>query len=206
MANVNEHKREENPNNNEKLFYSLLGNYLKTLRIKAGFPTPEAFANITGMTRSQYSAYENGKNLTLITFRNILLEFNIKVEEWLNLDIVNPPLDQSKLIRSSRQARVDQVIEQVKIIAGTNYDVNIGSKVIQRYIDILIYCHTAKSRHEILTKLLEMDDSVNTLKRVAGKLIDYGWLQLTDPTNRNNPNQKYITSEVGKSVLSLKKT
>ncbi|SEO09161.1 Transcriptional regulator, contains XRE-family HTH domain [Mucilaginibacter gossypiicola] len=204
MAKRDNRNNVSDANNDNQAFYLVLGAFIKTLRVKAGFPTPEAFANIAGMTRSQYSAYENGKNLTLITFRNLLLEFNIKVEDWLNLSLIDPSNDSEKIIFNIRQARIDQVIEQVKIIENHDYSYNLGSKAAQRYIDILIFCHTAKSRHEILTKLLEMDDSVNTLKRVAGKLIDYGWLELTDPSNRNNPNQKYITSLSGKSILSLR--
>ncbi|QEM07807.1 helix-turn-helix transcriptional regulator [Mucilaginibacter rubeus] len=203
MANTNRGKKENDPNTDDDYFFQLIGAYLKFLRNKAGFPNPEIFANIIGMSRSQYSAYEAGKNLNLVTFKKILLQFNIKVETWLNLDIVEQQEGSNMIITKMRQGRIDQVIEEVKNIDGPLVANKIGTKEAQRYIDILIYCTTAKSRSEILVNLLKMDDSTNTLKRVAGKLLDYKWLELTNKTKKNSPQQRYVITKAGKNLLKL---
>jgi len=52
---------------------------------------------------------------------------------------------------------------------------------------------------------MKMDNTVNTLKRVAGKLLEYNWLELTDKGSKNSPKQSYITTEAGKKVLRLGK-
>lgn len=203
MAKIKGNDNTQDINITDEILLKKLGAFLKTMRKAAGFTSKRAFADTIEMSYSQYHGYESGKNITILTLKRILLEFNIKVENWLNLNIFNDDTDDSQLILNLRQARIDQLIEQVKSIENFNVSNNLGTKEVQRYIDILIYCNTPKSRSQIL-KRIKMDDTVNTFKRVAGKLITYGWLDYTDKVNKNNPNQKYCTTNSGKKVLQLK--
>ncbi len=66
-------------NTDDEAFYRLLGAIIKYFRIKAGFSTPESFAHLTGRHRSQYYEYESGKNMNMLTFRNLLLELGVQV-------------------------------------------------------------------------------------------------------------------------------
>lgn len=188
-----------------EVFLQKLGGLLKKMRKAAGFSTIRSFTDAIDISYSQYQGYESGKNITLTSLKRILKEFNFEVADWLNLDLENDKELDLKTIERIRQARIEQLIEQVKI-NNKSQDLNqISTRELSRYIDILIFCSNPKGRKEILVNLLEMDDSINTLKRVAGKLIDYGWLSLTDSKSRNNPNQKYVTTTTGKKILRIEK-
>lgn len=67
-------------------------------------------------------------------------------------------------------------------------------KTVQHDICILIYCHIPRSRAYILKDVIKLDDSYNTFQRVAGKLLDYGWLDYTDKKSKNSPTQAYYTT------------
>ncbi|EOR96281.1 hypothetical protein ADIARSV_0516 [Arcticibacter svalbardensis MN12-7] len=196
-------KKNKDLNNDNEYFLEQIGRYLRTLRLNAGFSSIESFANTIEMSSTQYGEYEKGKNLTLLTFKRLLLEFNIKVEDWLNTELFTSDNNISTLMERMQQTRIEQVIEQVKFTENITTSHKLTPKEIQRYIDILIYCHQARSRNEIIEKLLKMDDSTNTFKRVAGKLLDYGWIEPTDKKSRNSPVQRYVTTEIGKKVLRI---
>jgi len=204
MESKNSPKGDKDPNYDIEEFFRLIGQFIKHLRIQAGFPTPESFANTIDMPRSQYSAYESGKNMELTTFKRILLEFDIKVEDWLNLDLLGGKNSLHKQIKRMREARISQVISQVKKSDMTGDAEKLSVKAAQRYIEILIHCHIPRSRSYILEDIVKLEDSsYNTFKRIAGKLIDYGWLDYTNKESKNSPAQAYYTTEKGKKVLRL---
>src|SRR3546814_20983860 len=78
-----------------------------------------------------------------------------------------------------------------------------SSDLVQRYVDILIHCHTRRSRSYILEKLIKLDDTHNTFKRVAGKLVDYGWLDYTVKESKNSLTEAYYNTDDGHKMLRL---
>lgn len=194
---------EEDFNLNDELFLKLIGQFLINLRKKAGYSSIRLFVDTIGMSYSQYQRYETGSNITLIVLRRILSFYNLKVEDWLKLDLINSDNDLPGIVESMHKAKMEHVIEQVKIIDSAEVANNLSPKEVSRYIEILEFSIHPRSRNEILDIKLKMDDSTNTFKRVAGKLIEYGWLELTNKANKNSPNQKYITTEAGRKVIIL---
>lgn len=194
---------EEDFNLNDELFLKLIGQFLIDLRKKAGYSSIRLFVDTIGMSYSQYQRYETGSNITLIVLRRILSFYNLKVEDWLKLDLINSDNDLPGIVESMHKAKMEHVIEQVKIIDSAEVANNLSPKEVSRYIEILEFSIHPRSRNEILDIKLKMDDSTNTFKRVAGKLIEYGWLELTNKANKNSPNQKYITTEAGRKVIIL---
>ena len=186
----------------DETFLKGLGNFIKSLRIAAGFPSIKSFVDTIDMSYSQYQGYESGRNITMKVLKRILGELNLSVGDWLKIDISNLETGDPSTVASIREARISQVIEQVEILGGTKQARLLRPTDAQRYVDILIHCHTPKTRSYIL-KMFSLDDSYNTFKRVAGKLIDYGWLDYTDRKSKNSPTQSYYTTEAGKRVLRL---
>ncbi|WP_343302832.1 helix-turn-helix transcriptional regulator [Chitinophaga niabensis] len=64
-------------------YYERLGERLKTLRLEAGFDSAEAFAIHHKMGRTQYLAYERGKDLQLSTIRRLARFHKITPDELL---------------------------------------------------------------------------------------------------------------------------
>jgi|GEM_PF-3502828 len=191
----------KDPNYDDEYFFKLLGAFIRRMRRLAGFRSMRAFADTIGISYSQYQGYETGRNLTLAIFKRIMLEFDIRVEDWLNIDIFANQTIDSEHIKRIKTARIEQVIQQVKL-KNPPTEPLINPEIAQRYIEILILCNTPKSRTEILKDHLKLSDDINTLKRVAGKLLNYGWLKHTDQ-NKNSPQQRYTTTETGKKILRL---
>lgn len=190
-------------NVSDDLFLKQLGKFIRRMRKAAGFPTIRSFVDTIDMSYSQYQGYEAGKNITIKVLKFILSQLNLKVENWLNTDIFNIDLNDPKVTDNLKEVRIKQVIDQVKKIETTNDILNIRTIEIQRYIDILINCHIPRKRSYILKQIIKLDDTYNTFIRVAGKLIEYGWLDYTDKKNKNSPSQSYYTTEAGKKVLRL---
>ncbi len=188
-------------NTDDEAFYRLLGSIIKYFRIKAGFSTPEAFAHLTGRHRSQYYEYESGKNMNILTFRDLLFELGVQVSGWLNFDYLSDDSGRSRVVKEMKKTRVLQVMSQVALEEKAAANVKISPKVAQRYVDILISCLEAKSRIEILSEF-ELNTSYNTFKRATNKLKEYGWLEMTQKA-KNAPNQTYVTTEKGKDVIRL---
>jgi transcriptional regulator with XRE-family HTH domain len=201
MGKIDQTTISKDPNYDDEYFFQLLGSFIRRMRKLAGFKSMRAFADTINISYSQYQGYETGKNLTLAIFKRIMLEFDIRVENWLNIDIFANKTADSEHIKRIKNARIEQVTQQVKLKNSSTEPI-ITAEIAQRYIEILIFCNTPKSRAEILRDHLNMSDDINTLKRVAGKLLDYGWLEHTDK-NKNSPQQRYATTEAGKKVLRL---
>lgn len=190
----------------DETFLKQLGAFMKRMRIAAGFPTIRSFVDTVDMSYSQYQGYEAGKNITIKTLKRIFSEFNLQIEDWLKIDIFELNIEDPEIIEGIRSARINQVIEQVRHIDGKAEMLSLRPIDVQRYIDILIHCHTSRNRSYILDKVVKLDDTHNTFRRVAGKLLDYGWLDYTDKDSKNSPVQAYYTTEAGKAVLRLTKS
>lgn len=204
MSTSKESAKEDELDLSDELFLKSVGSFLMNLRKKAGYPTIRLFSDAMDMGYTQYQRYESGSNITLIVLRRILSFYNLKVDDWLKLDLTNDSNELDKIVETMKRARVDQLLYQVSKLESINAAKKLGTKEVSRYVDVLEFCIHPKSRKEILEVKLKMVDSVNTLKRVAGKLLDYKWLEPTNKINKNAPNQKYITTERGRKAILLK--
>ena len=204
MSTSKENLGDNKLDSSDELFLKSVGQFLMNLRTKAGYPTIRMFSDALDMSYTQYQRYESGSNITLIVLRRILSFYNLKVEDWLNLDLGNDSDELVKIVEAMKLAKIDQLIDQVGKLDSIDAAKSLSTKDVNRYLDVLEFCMLPKSRKEILEIKLKMVDSLNTLKRVAGKLLDYNWLEPTNKINKNAPNQKYVTTDAGKKVISLR--
>ena len=63
-------------------------------------------------------------------------------------------------------------------------------------------CITPQTREDIF-RYLKLKKHSDTFKRYIKPIIEAGWLEMTDPGNPTNPNQKYHTTERGKILLQI---
>ncbi len=77
----------------------------------------------------------------------------------------------------------------------------VSDQVRAQVITILKYCITPKSRVEILS-FLNLKNHTDNYKKHLFPLIDRGFIQYTIKENLKDRNQKYQTTEFGKSVLN----
>lgn len=68
----------------QELLLLKLGKRLKRLRITNGFGSQENFANICDLSRSQYSRYENGMNITLLILYKIIKVHKISLDNFFS--------------------------------------------------------------------------------------------------------------------------
>jgi transcriptional regulator with XRE-family HTH domain len=68
----------------EKEILDQLASRLKSLRIKKGFSNYEHFANVSGISRTQYGKYEVGENLKILTLVKILKTMDITLKEFFS--------------------------------------------------------------------------------------------------------------------------
>lgn len=185
----------------EELFLKQLGKQIKSTRENAGYTTPEAFACAINMSRSQYANYELGKNMKILTLRNIFLELGLPQDHWLTFPSNQTESDKEKHAERINKIRLSQVMSQASALEKGNVAIDI--KKAQRYVDILLNCMTPQSRSTITRKILKLEDSYNALQRNTDKIIEYGWLAQTEES-KNSPNQAYYTTKAGREVLRLR--
>lgn len=75
-------KREENLEEYQKEQMTQISSALKRLRIEKGYSNYDHLAYDIGMSRSQYGAYENGQNVTLLTLMKILNHFEMTIADF----------------------------------------------------------------------------------------------------------------------------
>lgn len=101
-------------------------------------------------------------------------------EKFLNLD------DQSN------DQEADQVSDQV------------NDQVNDQVISILTLCLSPKSRQEILSFIGITNQTKNFNTHIL-KLLKEKWIDLTIKDNPKDRNQKYVTSDLGKSIIASTK-
>lgn len=65
-------------------FLKQLGKRLKSLRKRNGLGSQEQFAAKCELSRSQYSRYENGMNITILILKKIVEVHNINFKEFFS--------------------------------------------------------------------------------------------------------------------------
>jgi transcriptional regulator with XRE-family HTH domain len=75
-------KKEENIEEYQKEQMIQISSALKRLRIEKGYSNYDHLAYDIGMSRSQYGAYENGQNVTLLTLIKILNHFEMTLVDF----------------------------------------------------------------------------------------------------------------------------
>ena len=68
----------------EEEFYERLGHRIKQLRLDADFTSAESFAREYNIGRTQYLAYEKGKNMTLETMIRLASVHEMTVGELIH--------------------------------------------------------------------------------------------------------------------------
>lgn len=74
--------KEQNIEDYQKEQMKKIASSLKRLRIERGYSNYDHLAYDIGMSRSQYGAYENGKNMTMATLMKILKHFNMTIFDF----------------------------------------------------------------------------------------------------------------------------
>ena len=188
-------------NYSDELFLKALGDFIKAMRVAAGYPTIRSFVDTVDMSYSQYQGYESGKNITIKKLKEILNYFGLTPKDWLKIDLENTEFPLNMAVERLEYMRIKQVMSQVEVLKGREESLSLKTIEIERFIKILIACHEPKTRSFILKDIVKMEDSHNTFKRVAGKLLDYGWLDFVDKESKNSPEQAYYTTVEGKNLL-----
>lgn len=75
-------KKEENIEQYQQVQITQISSALKRLRIEKGYSNYDHLAYDIGMSRSQYGAYENGQNVTLLTLMKILHHFEMTLVDF----------------------------------------------------------------------------------------------------------------------------
>ena len=93
---------------------------------------------------------------------------------------------------------------QVKAHDRDQVKAQVSDVVIDRIIETLLLCSTAKTKGEILNNI-GLIDRYNNLKNNILPAIDAGLLARTIPDKPTSRSQKYITTQKGKEILSIQK-
>lgn len=75
-------KKEENIEQYQQVQMTQISSALKRLRIEKGYSNYDHLAYDMGMSWSQYGAYENGQNITLLTLMKILNHFEMTLVDF----------------------------------------------------------------------------------------------------------------------------
>lgn len=68
----------------EKEVLIRLGVRIKALRVNAGFHSQETFSYASGVPKAQYSRYEKGSNITMLSLQKILKFHKISWENFFS--------------------------------------------------------------------------------------------------------------------------
>lgn len=69
-----------------ELFYKLLGERIRQLRIESGYSSQETFAYDAEIPRAQYGKYEKGTNMTILSLCKILKFHKMSFETFFSED------------------------------------------------------------------------------------------------------------------------
>ncbi len=75
-----------------------------------------------------------------------------------------------------------------------------NDQVNDQVVRLLKYALTAKSREELLLHL-GLKNHFDNYKRHVEPIINRDWLRMTIPEKPNSRNQRYITTDIGRSIL-----
>ena len=78
----------------------------------------------------------------------------------------------------------------------------VGDNTGERIYSMFEYCIASQTRENIF-RYLKLKKHSDTFKRYIKPIIEAGWLEMTDPDNPTNPNQKYRTSHKGKILMQI---
>ncbi|MFM1853467.1 MAG: hypothetical protein RL164_785 [Bacteroidota bacterium] len=85
-----------------------------------------------------------------------------------------------------------------------NFDSQSSDQVNDQVISILTLCLSPKSRQEILSFIGITTQKENFNTHIL-KLLKEKWIELTIKDNPKDRNQKYVTSDLGKSIIASTK-
>lgn len=189
--------------NEDASFLKALGFFLQRSRKECGYKNANSFANVIGMSESQYRLYERGqanikiKSLLAILRGlnkpfNVVFNFNDEPNGSLpNQDVFLTEIDHEHQVRS-------QVIK----INGVEFERTLTTDDIKRLIKILISCLRPLKKSNLL-KIVGLSAKTAKFTALFNLLINNNWIAMRFPDQLKSPNQVYFTTEVGKSILKL---
>jgi len=92
----------------------------------------------------------------------------------------------------------DIVSDRVNDIVSDIVNDKVGDKVRK----VLEGCLVSLLRENVLN-VINLKNHPGNYNRYIKPLIETGWLEMTDPDNPTNPNQKYRTTERGKILMQI---
>jgi len=194
----------KDPNSDYDYFLKILGEYIKSERIKAGFQNANVFANLIDIAESQFREYERGEtDLQLSTFIKIFKGLNKRIEDIFNLNLPGLKISVVDALTSSPSLVETQLRNQVDLVNGENFQSSLSSEDIRRILLILLFCFIPRKKREILTHLKLSSKTANFTK-VWKQLIANNWITMQHANSPNIPNQKYYTTNEGKYVIQLR--
>jgi transcriptional regulator with XRE-family HTH domain len=189
--------------NEDESFLKALGVFLQRSRKDAGYKNANSFANVIGMSESQYRLYERGqanikiKSLLAILRGlnkpfNVVFNFNNESNSSLsNQDVFLTDLDQENQVRN-------QVIKS----NGVEFERTLTTDDVRRLIKILISCLRPLKKSNLL-KVVGLSSKTAKFTTLFNLLINNNWIAMRFPDQLKSPNQVYFTTEAGKKVLKL---
>ncbi|GAA0878966.1 hypothetical protein GCM10009119_19340 [Algoriphagus jejuensis] len=199
-SNINENQLEAFEKD-FKTLQSNLGSFLEQAREKLGIKNPEDFANTYGYTTSQYREYESGRaNPTLLTIFKLIKLLGLEANDLFNFGRNKDQILGEEVAEKARKSKIEQLREQVAIIRGRKFALEITDGSFLRIFQTLAFCTRPRTKAEILTNL-NLKNTTNNFQRSVGLALELSWLEMTNPTSPNSPNQRYIVTEKGKGVV-----
>lgn len=204
MDNLSKNSSKINPNNDYSYFQKLLGNYLKSERLKAGFKSAGSFAVFIEMAESQYREYERGEtDIKLSNLLKIFRGLNKLIEDVFALDILGVKSSDHGMAPNRTTLIESQVRTQVSRINGSEFEKGLSPEEIDRIFQILFFCFVPNKKRDIIGHLKLSDKTANFIL-IFNLLLKNKWLAMKYPDNPNTPSQRYYTTDGGKRVIQLK--
>lgn len=185
----------------EEAFLKALGLYIQQARKAAGYKNANTFANVIGMSESQYRLYERGQaNFKIKSLLVILKGLNKPFDVVFNIGLPSYNNSIIKDVFLSDSILENQVRNQVVEVNGSIVEESLTSDDVKRLIKILISCFRPLKKSDIL-RVVGLSAKTAKFTVVFNLLLHNSWLTMKFPEKSQSPNQIYFTTEEGKKIL-----
>ncbi|MBB6271864.1 transcriptional regulator with XRE-family HTH domain [Pedobacter cryoconitis] len=185
----------------EEAFLKALGQFFQRSRKEAGYKNANTFANVIGMSESQYRLYERGQaNIKIKSLLTILKGLNKPFDVVFNIGL---PSSQNSVVKDvfiNESIQENQVRNQVVKLNGAAVEESLSSDDVKRLIKILISCFRPLKKSDIL-KAVGLSAKTAKFSAVFNLLLDNTWIAKKFPEKSNSPKQIYFITDKGKNIL-----
>ncbi len=206
-----------------------IGEYLKELNLTegkgTGIPTIKRALTLNGSKPAVYDTDGDERRFFVVIIpvhEVFLLEDSNQDSNQdglkSNQDKTESVIDKSKSVIDKQKSVIDKqksvidkqkndtdkqkkLLENLHKILLLNYKKDYKIQAVNRMIDILVYCDTAKTRVEILKHIGLIKHSKN-FKEYIEPIVEIGFLKRTLPENPTSRNQRYITTIEGNKLIT----